>query len=197
MYEYDPQDMKKKGTSNVGERSADSVVMRVFKKSGALGRSSVVRHPSSESSNDALAPEDFKKVQGIRKTQHHDILFLIPLLILYGDPVCTRCRQWVTGDGDDASKERLGCARSINWQPTSASASGAICPGPGPQSRCTVSFNVFFHPSSIRSRANVHSEVAKHIVSYHRDGDQRFPSGIYHNDPWLVVICAGEDVNRG
>lgn len=99
MYEYDPQDMKKKGTSNVGERSAgaDSVVMRVFKKSGALSRSSVVRRPaseSSESSNDVLAPEDFKKVQG--RSQHHDILFLIPLMFLYGDPVCVRCRQWVT-----------------------------------------------------------------------------------------------------
>lgn len=45
------------------------------------------------------------------------------------------------GDGDDASKERLGCARSIDWQPTSASASGDLPRPPVP-----VSFIVFLIP---------------------------------------------------
>lgn len=48
------------------------------------------------------------------------------------------------GDGDDASKERLGC-----------NASGDL-----PRLRCTVSFNVFSHPSFKLIRAIFHSEVA-------------------------------------
>lgn len=62
------------------------------------------------------------------------------------------------GDGDEASKERLGCARSIDWQPH---------PRPR-QAICPVSVIVF---SSSLIRANDHSEVAKHIVSFHADGD--------------------------
>lgn len=62
-------------------------------------------------------------------------------------------------------------------------------PAPGPQSRCTVSSNVFFHPSSIRSRANVHSEVDR-IVSRRRRLE--VSSGIYHilDDPCMLLGLA-------
>lgn len=51
VHMYDAQDMKKKRDVNERSAGADSVV--------SFGLS--VGHPSSESSNDALAPEDFKK----------------------------------------------------------------------------------------------------------------------------------------
>lgn len=73
VHMYDAQDMKKK--RDVGERSADSVV--------SFGLS--LGHPSSESCNDALAPEDFKKFRIYVRLSTMIFFFLIPLLSL--DPV--------------------------------------------------------------------------------------------------------------
>lgn len=129
-------------------------MMRVL-KSGALGRSSVIRHPPSESSNDAQAPEDFKKVQRVYIHTYigltgSTIIFCFLILLLSLDPVRrpSVCEMSTMGDGE------------IDWQPTSASASGAICPGPRPPVAVYSKFLRFFIPRRSDLERFFHSEVA-------------------------------------
>lgn len=95
VHMYDPQDMKKKRDVNERRRrlGSDACIQEVW------GSQSVIRHPSSNEHWHLRTSRKFRVYicTYIGLTGSTIIFcFLIPLLILHGDPVCARCRQWVT-----------------------------------------------------------------------------------------------------